>query len=97
MSDAHGQLSIRQHTTAYVGIRQHTSAYVSVRVHTNTDTCACQARTDFYDEEDENMYYAMMARHDVVLNLLALLVLKLLVLKYFYDKGNENMCYDGAA
>ena len=28
----------------------------------------------FYDEEDENMYYAVMARHDVVLNLPALLV-----------------------
>jgi hypothetical protein len=37
-------------------------------MHTNTDTCARQARTDFYDEEDENMYYAMMARHDVVLH-----------------------------
>ncbi len=28
-------VSIRQHTSAYVSIRQHTSAYVSIRQHTS--------------------------------------------------------------
>jgi hypothetical protein len=28
-------LSIRQHTSAFVSIRQHTSAYVSIRQHTS--------------------------------------------------------------
>ncbi len=29
------EVSIRQHTSAYVSIRQHTSAYVSIRQHTS--------------------------------------------------------------
>ncbi len=29
------QVSIRQHSSAYVSIRQHTSAYVSIRQHTS--------------------------------------------------------------
>jgi hypothetical protein len=34
-------VSMRQHTSAYVSIRQHTSAYVSIRQHTSVDgTCS---------------------------------------------------------